>query len=111
MRLVVLARMLPLLSLFANPGPRGHHEQRQVIARLENIVTEAQSILPPLTPEVEAVNRVAAARREQVNRVPVALGFEELPESLHFHESRRLFFQLLDALIERQRLLVMVGEV
>ena len=79
----IFARLLPLLGSLADALARGDHEQRQVIAPavvgIQNVVAQAQAVFAALPAEVERVDRRCAAGREQVDRVAVALGFEELP--------------------------------
>ena len=92
-------------SDFADPRARRDDEHRQVIAA-DDVVAQAQAVLPPLPSEVESMDRTLPARREQVDRVAVALRFEELPDRFHLHELRGLLFDLFHALEKRQRLLV-----
>ena len=94
MRLEVLAFLLPLLGALADALAGGDDEQGDVIAaavfRLEDVIAQAEAVLAPLPAELERVDGRLAAGREQVDRVAVALGLEELPDRLHLHEARGL---------------------
>ena len=110
MRLEERPRLLPLLRPLPHARSRRHHEQRHVIAtpllRLENVVAQTQPVLATLPPELERLDRRRPAGREQMHRVPVALGLEELPHSLHLHEARGLLFHLFHVVKEFEGLLI-----
>ncbi len=92
-----LACLFPLFGALSDALARRHHEQRHVIAApfvgLQDIVAETQSIGPPLPAKMERVQRRLVPRREQVNRVAVALGLEELPHRLHFQKAGHFLLQ------------------
>ena len=113
-RLEELAGLLPLLGSFADARARGHHEQRQMIAPavlgIEDVVAQAQAVVAALPAEAEGVDGRRAAGREQVDRVAVALGFEELPDRLHLHEARGFLLHLFHVVEQFQRLLVVLRQ-
>ena len=51
-----------------------------------------------------------AGRGEEVDRVAVALGLEELPHGAHLHEARGLLLDLFDVVEQFERLLFVLGE-
>src|ERR1035437_1267195 len=87
-----LARLFPLLALFADTSARGDYHERQMIAlavvTFQDVIAQAEPVFAALAAKAEGGNRRLARRREQVDGVAVALGFEELPHRSHFHAAR-----------------------
>ena len=75
------------------------------VRRLEHIVAQAETIPSRLPSEVERVQRLVCAGREQVNRVAVALSLEELPHSADFHPRQGIFLHGFHRMVQVQRLL------
>ena len=113
-RLEELAGLLGCVRIPREPGTRRDDEQRQMIAAaflgVQNVIAEAQAIGARLAAEPECVDRRCGARREQVDGVAVALGFEELPDRFHLHESRGFRLHFLDIVEQLQRLRIALGQ-
>src|ERR1035437_6002621 len=60
--------------------------------------------------KAEGVNRRHARRGEQVDRVAVAPGFEELPHRLHLQEARGFLLDLFHVVEQFQRLLFVLRQ-
>src|SRR3954470_6099700 len=103
MRLNELAGLFQLLGFLADARARRHHEQRQVVARLEDVVAEAQAVVLPLPAELERMWLIP----KEMDRIAVALGLEELPDRLHLHPAGGVLLDLLDLVEKVDRLIVM----
>src|SRR5690349_20748604 len=99
MGLEELARLLCFFRVRHHTLARSDDKHREVVAMsihgIENVITEAETIRFCLTPEVECLDRRFAFRPEQVDRVSVALGFEELPNGANFHPRGHLMLHFL----------------
>src|SRR5260370_701585 len=102
------------LGFLADSGGGGDDENRQMIAAalfgVENIIAEAQSMGAWLAAELEYVERAFATGREELNRIAVALSFEESPDCFHLHEERGLGFHGLDVVEQAERLRIALGQ-
>src|SRR5712664_2044210 len=102
MRLEIVAFVLGLLRAVAYPLARRHYKQRHVVAlpalRWQHIVAQAQIVALPLSRKSKRVQRLLAARREEMQGLPRRLCLEELPHRANLHEFRGFLLHFFHAL-------------
>ena len=97
------ASLLECLGTLADTLARGDDEHRQVVAAavfgVENVIAEAQAVFAALAAEMECVHRGCGGGFEEMDRIAVALGLEELPQDAHLREAGSLLLHLFDQMI------------
>ena len=63
----------------------------------QHVIAQAEKISHPLPAELKRVQSFFCAWREKIQRFPLRLGFEELPNRAHLHELRRLALHFFHA--------------